>query len=84
MYSFGVVAWEVLSREVPWADEALPFDIYRRVVFRGERLTIPADAPADLADIVRECWARSPRQRPTSGEILIRLDAREEEGRIIQ
>lgn len=73
VYSFGVVAWEVLSMEVPWDDEALPLDIYRRVVFKGDRPVIPADSPADIADIVRECWAGPPGERPTSSELVTRL-----------
>ena len=80
VYSFGVVAWEVLSTEVPWADEALPFDIYRRVVFKGDRPTVPVNAPPDLADIMRECWARQPKLRPTSREIMRRFCARKEQG----
>lgn len=80
VYSFGIVAWEVLSMEVPWADEALPFDIFRRVVFRGERPTVPVDAPADLADIVRQCWAGPPKKRPTSHEIMQKLWSRKEQG----
>lgn len=69
VYSFGIVAWEVLSMEIPWADEALPFDIYTRVVFKGDRPEIPGDAPDDIASVLRACWAGPPQERPTSGEI---------------
>lgn len=65
VYSFGVVVWEVLSRKIPWADQALPRDIYLRVVIRGDRPAIPADAPADIAEMVRGCWAQAPEERPT-------------------
>ncbi|CBJ25851.1 protein kinase [Ectocarpus siliculosus] len=37
VYSFGVVVWEILTRQIPWAEQALPTDIYLRVVIRGER-----------------------------------------------
>lgn len=70
MYSFGVVVWEILSRALPWAAEARGQDIYRRVVIKGERLTIPVDAPADIADVLRDCWAAKPRKRPSSVEIM--------------
>ncbi|CAM9480839.1 unnamed protein product, partial [Laminaria digitata] len=73
VYSFGIVAWEVLSMQVPWEDEAIPLNIYKRVVFKGERPTIPADAPADIATIVRDCWAGAPEDRPTSSEVMRRL-----------
>ena len=68
-----MVAWEVLSMQVPWADEAAPLNIYKRVVFKGERPTIPVEAPADIAAIVGDCWAGVPRERPTSNEIMRRL-----------
>lgn len=73
VYSFGIVAWEVLSRQVPWAGEALARDIYRRVVFKGDRPEMPADAPDDIADIVRRCWAGTPRKRLTAIQINGRL-----------
>eukprot|EP00904_Undaria_pinnatifida_P006344 jgi/Undpi1/283/HiC_scaffold_1.g00279.m1 len=70
VYSFGIVAWEVISMEIPWADEALPFDIFTRVVFKGDRPEIPADAPVDIKGVLRACWATAPEERPASAEIL--------------
>ncbi|CAM9606844.1 unnamed protein product, partial [Hapterophycus canaliculatus] len=37
VYSFGIVAWEVLSRELPWANVTHPRDVYIRVVLKGLR-----------------------------------------------
>ncbi|CAM9404226.1 unnamed protein product [Ectocarpus sp. 12 AP-2014] len=65
VYSFGMVAWEVLTRQTPWADQARPRDIYLRVVMREERPVIPADVPVDIAEMVRSCWAQEPEDRPT-------------------
>ncbi|CAN0344297.1 unnamed protein product [Ectocarpus sp. 12 AP-2014] len=65
VYSFGMVAWELLTRQTPWADQARPRDIYLRVVMREERPAIPADAPVDIAEMVRSCWAQEPEDRPT-------------------
>ena len=75
MYSFGIVAWEVLSMQVPWVDEATPLNIYKRVVFKLERPTIPADAPADIAAVVLSCWAHLPEDRPSSRAIMGRLQS---------
>lgn len=74
VYSFGVVAWEVVSREVPWAGEALPQDINIRVVFRSERPVIPADAPADIVDVIQSCWTSAPESRPTASNVLDTLE----------
>ncbi|CBJ30846.1 similar to CG1848-PA, isoform A/ leucine rich repeat protein [Ectocarpus siliculosus] len=65
VYSFGMVAWEVLTRQTPWADQTRPRDIFLRVVMREERPAIPADAPVDIAEMVRSCWAQEPLDRPT-------------------
>lgn len=70
VYSLGMVAWEVLSREVPWANETLPRDIYIRVVFKGDRPPIPVDTPTDIAEMIKGCWAGAPEDRLTSREIL--------------
>ncbi|CBJ27854.1 conserved unknown protein [Ectocarpus siliculosus] len=64
VYSFGMVAWEVLTRQTPW-DQARPRDIYLGVVMREERPAIPAGAPVDIAEMVRKCWAQEPKDRPT-------------------
>lgn len=65
VYSFGVVVWEVLSRQLPWADQSLPRDIYVRVVVHGDRPAIPAETPADIVEILLGCWAQKPEERPT-------------------
>lgn len=43
VYSFRIVAWEVITRQLPWADQPLDRDIFVRVVMCEGRSTIPAD-----------------------------------------
>lgn len=69
VYSFGVVVWEVLSREMPWAEECRR-NIYVRVVIKKHRPEIPVDAPADLAKIINACWDCMPKRRPTFDDIM--------------
>lgn len=70
VYSFGIVAWEVLSRELPWASVTHAKDVHIRVVLNDLRPDIPAEAPADLADMMRACWAAEPKARPAFSSIL--------------
>lgn len=70
MYSFGIVVWEVLSLELPWAEASGIHDIYRRVVFEKRRPTIPVDAPADLSGMLKACWIEDPGERPTSKQLV--------------
>ncbi|CAN0355939.1 unnamed protein product, partial [Scytosiphon promiscuus] len=70
VYSFGIVAWGVLSREVPWANLPRPDDVFIHVVLNGLRPELPADAPEDLADMAKTCWAGNPEARPAFNSIM--------------
>lgn len=69
VYSFGIVAWEIVSGKKPWANFNARA-IFKRVVLAGERPEIPSDAAADVADVIRSCWHENPRERPKFNEIL--------------
>ena len=69
VYSFGIVVWEVLSRERPWANKTRPSEILTAVL-RGARPSFRADAPADIVDIARACWGGEPEERTTFGAVL--------------
>lgn len=69
VYSFGVVVWEVITTGLPWASSTCARDIMCAVI-NGARPVFPADAPADIADIARECWAEEPDDRPSFKRIM--------------
>ncbi|CAN0113058.1 unnamed protein product, partial [Scytosiphon promiscuus] len=73
VYSFGIVSWEVLSRELPWASTSHPNEIYIRVVLNKLRPDIPVDAPTDIANMISACWAGEPKVRPTFSVIIERI-----------
>ncbi|CAM9703174.1 unnamed protein product [Ectocarpus fasciculatus] len=60
--SFGIVVWEVLSRELPWAGLAHPREVCVPAV--SLRPDIPVDTPADMANMMRACWAGEADARP--------------------
>lgn len=70
VYSFGIVVWEVLTRQAPWANEDGLQRIVWRVVIKQERPEIPSDAPRDLSDLAHACWATDPALRPSSSAIM--------------
>lgn len=76
IYSFGMVAWAVLTRALPWENESLGRDVYRRVVMKRDRPEIPANTPADMAVLIRSCWAQEPEERPTSIRLLQSMNLR--------
>lgn len=72
-YSFGVVLWEMLTREVPFKGfEGL--QVAWLVVEKHERPTIPSSCPTSFADLMRSCWVAEPRERPVFKQILATLE----------
>ncbi|KAG7331101.1 hypothetical protein KOW79_005070 [Hemibagrus wyckioides] len=73
-YSYGVVLWEMLTREIPFKGlEGL--QVAWLVVEKNERLTIPSSCPASFANLMRKCWETEPMKRPLFKEILSILEA---------
>ncbi|XP_062389811.1 mitogen-activated protein kinase kinase kinase 20 isoform X1 [Sardina pilchardus] len=73
-YSYGVVLWEMLTREIPFKGlEGL--QVAWLVVEKNERLTIPSSCPASFARLMRSCWKTDPKERPVFKHILLTLEA---------
>ncbi|XP_041940149.1 mitogen-activated protein kinase kinase kinase 20 isoform X2 [Alosa sapidissima] len=73
-YSYGVVLWEMLTREIPFKGlEGL--QVAWLVVEKNERLTIPSCCPASFARLMRNCWITDPKDRPAFKHILLTLEA---------
>ncbi|XP_016319652.1 mitogen-activated protein kinase kinase kinase 20 [Sinocyclocheilus anshuiensis] len=73
-YSYGVVLWEMLTREVPFKGlEGL--QVAWLVVEKSERLTIPSSCPASFACLMRSCWVTEPKDRPLFKHILSTLES---------
>eukprot|EP00698_Gefionella_okellyi_P003005 TRINITY_DN12832_c0_g1_i1.p1 TRINITY_DN12832_c0_g1~~TRINITY_DN12832_c0_g1_i1.p1 ORF type:complete len:296 (+),score=45.90 TRINITY_DN12832_c0_g1_i1:81-968(+) len=81
VYSFGIMLWELVSRDVPYADVqggtpmAVVSQLINKVVRRQERPTIPSHCPQPLAQLIRACWHAEPRQRPPFPLILRTLES---------
>ncbi|MEQ2199946.1 hypothetical protein XENOCAPTIV_017756, partial [Xenoophorus captivus] len=59
-FSYGVVLWEMLTREIPFKGlEGL--QVAWLVVEKNERLTVPSCCPASFAELMRKCWAAEPK-----------------------
>jgi serine/threonine protein kinase len=58
VYSYGIVLWEILAREPPFANYS-PHQIIYGVINHKERPsldTIPKECPKELVMIMRACW----------------------------
>lgn len=77
VYSFGVLLWEMVTQEHPWAGDSNVAIIYKVAVHRMHP-SIPgaaAGCPAELAELMADCMAYQPQDRPDMQQVLIQLEA---------
>ena len=64
VYAFGIMLWEMLTREIPFdgIDQA---QIIYAVAMKGKRPLIPNNTPKLLDLLIRKCWNQNPQDRPS-------------------
>ena len=77
VYSFSIVLWELLSKEgnMPFGDERWEAKVEAKVLAE-ERPDIPEVAKElqPIVNVMENCWAQSPDDRPTFDEIVETLE----------
>ena len=73
VYSYGVVLWEMWNGKRAWEGASMGQVVFA-VTVRGQRLTLPADAPPELAKLVEDCIQTDRTLRPEFSEIVKRLE----------
>ncbi|CAG5130649.1 unnamed protein product, partial [Candidula unifasciata] len=77
-WSYGVVLWELLTKEIPF-NGIEGFQVAWLVVEKGERLLIPSSCPPSFKKMMEQCWLLDPKQRPSFKQILLRLKTMSED-----
>ncbi|XP_024025619.1 uncharacterized protein LOC21405688 isoform X1 [Morus notabilis] len=72
VYSFGIVMWEVLTGEEPYADMHCA-SIIGGIVNNTLRPQIPTWCDPEWKSLMESCWASDPAQRPSFSEISQKL-----------
>eukprot|EP01137_Pigoraptor_chileana_P018784 Opistho-2@78831 len=72
IYSYGIVMWELLTREPPYSNsEDEPKGIIEKVKAGNHRPDVPEDCPEKFLAFMKKCWAEVPEERhSTFGEII--------------
>ncbi|BFU20333.1 tyrosine kinase, putative [Entamoeba histolytica HM-1:IMSS-B] len=76
VFSFAVVAFELLSKSMPYSNQDLfqhNWDI-ADFINSGKRLAIPSSVPKEMADLITNCWNQDPSARWTFQQIDEFLD----------
>uniref|UniRef100_A0A3Q2PIV6 Activated CDC42 kinase 1 n=1 Tax=Fundulus heteroclitus TaxID=8078 RepID=A0A3Q2PIV6_FUNHE len=64
-WMFGVTLWEMFTQgQEPWLG-LNGSQILHKIDKEGERLPKPEDCPQDIYNVVLQCWAQKPGDRPT-------------------
>lgn len=71
IYSYGMVLWEIASRQLPFHDAVDEITVMGWIK-DGEQEKIPADAPASYAAMIQQAWQTS-EKRPQAHEMLVAL-----------
>jgi len=69
VYSFAMITFNMLLGEPPWAELPGP-EAAKAAALHGERPPVPRHWDADLAQLLRSCWAGDPKLRPSFAAVL--------------
>ncbi|XP_027180097.1 serine/threonine-protein kinase STY8-like isoform X1 [Coffea eugenioides] len=72
VFSFGIVLWELLTRDIPYSD-LTPLQAAIGVVQQGLRPAIPKHTHPKLVELLEKCWQQDPTHRPNFSQILENL-----------
>lgn len=73
VYSLGIVLWEIVTSQRPYEGTS-PWLIPAMVIEKNERPPIPSFVPQGYANLIRSCWQRNPRDRPSAKQVVVELE----------
>jgi len=72
VFSFGVLLFEIFARDAPW--NGMQVMVAAKNVMNGKRMEPPDDAPVQVQQLMRMCWAHKSKRRPEMHAIQSALE----------
>lgn len=72
VFSFGVILYEIVTREKPWGHLQMPQQVLF-MIFKGHRLEMPEGVQPEILSLAQDCWQEDPTLRPSFATIIERL-----------
>ena len=72
-YSYGVVLWEISTRQLPYAHLKFPEDIHQEIM-DGNTPVFPPTTPYPYRHLAEKCMSDEPRTRPSFQQIFHELE----------
>lgn len=69
MWSFGILLWELNTREVPFS-ELSPMEAGMKIALEGLRVTIPAGISRNMFRLINICLNEDPGRRPNFDQVI--------------
>ncbi|XP_073833665.1 TGF-beta activated kinase 1 isoform X2 [Musca autumnalis] len=69
IFSWGIVLWEVLSRQKPFKDVDNTYSIMWKI-HKGERPPIVTEWPQPIQELMTSCWETRPDLRPSMQKVV--------------
>jgi integrin-linked kinase len=69
MWSFAVLLWEIVTRQVPFA-EFSPMEIGMKIALEELRLTVPPGISTHIVRLIKICMNEDADKRPTFDQII--------------
>lgn len=73
VFSFAIILYEIFTCKVPNEDRASKNPFVLGSYINGKRPTLDSRFPEFFQQLITECWANLPDERPSFAQILIRL-----------
>jgi len=74
VYSFGILLWNLATGSIRPHPYLTPMQVARGVAKNGLRPEMPSRVTPEFRQLVEECWAENPVERPSFADICVRLE----------